>query len=288
MRTSSTKDCSKFKRALKEIFRICERALGALFWVVSVAFAQPSKELIQEMQAMRALTVRMYEEDLIKDFTGFEDCKDFYFYKDAMERHAALFFSLSLDFMDKIPLLQALQPKTPQDREFLRVFKAYESLQLFAILRSYIPSDFDCSDVSPPLAFDATQVTQDFLEVLNLLFAPLLQARKENLNLWDTLKSQTMSVEENDLNALNRRIKEILDDMPNGQKHDPSIQPSLHTFKQLNWYEGTLVDYEEESSKKFVKAFLGVDLEQQPATLLNAYYNSRLKVLWQDIKAHLP
>ncbi|WP_104686263.1 hypothetical protein [Helicobacter felis] len=199
-----------------------------------------------------------------------------------------LFFSLSLDFMDKIPLLQALQPKTPQDREFLRVFKAYESFQLFAILRSYIPSDFDCSDVSPPLAFDATQVTQDFLEVLNLLFAPLLQARKENLNLWDTLKSQTMSVEENDLNALNRRIKEILDDMSNGQKHDPSIQPSLHTFKQLNWYEGTLVDYEEESSKKFVKAFLGVDLEQQPATLLNAYYNSRLKVLWQDIKAHLP
>ncbi|WP_158652875.1 hypothetical protein [Helicobacter felis] len=65
--------------------------MGALFWVVSVAFAQPSKELIQEMQAMRALTVRMYEEDLIKDFTGFEDCKDFYFYKDAMERHAAIF-----------------------------------------------------------------------------------------------------------------------------------------------------------------------------------------------------
>ncbi|WP_041302706.1 hypothetical protein [Helicobacter felis] len=115
--------------------------MGALFWVVSVAFAQPSKELIQDMQAMRALTVRMYEEDLIKDFTGFEDCKDFYFYKDAMERHAALFFSLSLDFMDKIPLLQALQPKTPQDREFLRVFK---STSPFNSLRS-------CVAIFPPI-----------------------------------------------------------------------------------------------------------------------------------------
>ncbi|GMB93344.1 hypothetical protein NHP200010_10600 [Helicobacter bizzozeronii] len=47
-----------------------------------VALSKPAKGLILEIQAMRALTVRMYEEDLIKDFTGFEDCKDFCFYKD--------------------------------------------------------------------------------------------------------------------------------------------------------------------------------------------------------------
>ncbi len=270
------------------------RYLFVCFALIQVAFSQPSKALIQGMQDMRALTVRMYEEDLIKDFTGAEDCKDYYFYRDAMERHASLFFSLALDFMDQIPLLKNLQPKTPQDKEFVKILKVYESFQLFALLRSYIP-DIDCyTYVSPPDAFDATQVTQAFLDGFNLFFAPVFQAQKEGVSLWDTLVSQTTKVGECDYDVCNtyQKIQDSLDSMSERQKNDPAIKSFLRTFKQLDLlssgFENDAFDsYEQESYYKFIKAFLGVDLQQNPAILLDAYYDSRLKVLLQDIYTHL-
>lgn len=270
--------------------------VSALFLIVGVVFASPFKDLIQEMQAMHALTVRMYEEDLIKnfDYTKLQECKDPYFYREAMERHAALFFSLSLDFMGKIPLFQTLQPKTPQDREFLRVLKAYESLQLFAILHSYILFDAACSvDVSPLPAFDATQVTQDFLDLLNLFFAPIFQAHKQGSSLWDTLKNHTQDVGGYDFSKAILDIEDTLDHMPGRQKTDPVIKPLRLIFNSYCKYcyceryfscALGIADYEKEAYDKFIKKFLSVDLQQKPATLLDAYYASRFKVLLQNIQ----
>ncbi|WP_158652457.1 hypothetical protein [Helicobacter felis] len=256
MQTSSTKDCSKFKKTPKEIFRICGRALGALFWVVSVALAQPSKELIQEMQAMRALTVRMYEESLIRHVD--ETCQDPHPYHDTMERHAALFFSLALDFMDKIPLLQTLQLKTPQDKEFVKTLKAYESLQLFANLRGYLPTPDSCENgVSLPDAFDATQVTQNFLDTFNLFFAPVFKAHKEGSSLWDALSSQTLKVRKYNSSV---GISKQLDSLSYGFDDDDLDR-----------------DDEEDTYSRFIKIFLGVDLQQKPAKLLDDYYQAWLK-----------
>ncbi|WP_285657243.1 hypothetical protein, partial [Helicobacter bizzozeronii] len=148
-------------------------------WAVSV-------DLIQEMQQARALMANMYQRAIQEKKD--HDC-NWHLYLDALKKDITPLLEHLQAFINHTPLLQALQPKDPKQAQVIKALKAFEMLQLFKFLRASIP-DIDCYQNSTPALkpFETEQNTQDFLKGLALIYAPLIEAYHQGLDITDYLQ----------------------------------------------------------------------------------------------------
>ncbi|WP_233705235.1 hypothetical protein [Helicobacter bizzozeronii] len=148
-------------------------------WAVSV-------DLIQEMQQARALMANMYQKAI-------QEKKDYgcnwHLYLNALKKDISPLLEHLQAFINHTPLLQTLQPKTPKQAKAIKALKAFEMLQLFKFLRASIP-DIDCYQNSTLALkpFETEQNTQDFLKGLALIYAPLIEAYHQGLDITDYLQ----------------------------------------------------------------------------------------------------
>ncbi len=80
---------------------------------------------------------------------------------------------LGEDFLNQVPLLQEFKPRNKQEAHFVSELKNFEMLHLVALIRGYTTYK------TPPLS----QVINDYLKVLDFIYAPLIEAHKQGLDL---------------------------------------------------------------------------------------------------------
>ncbi|WP_104641252.1 hypothetical protein [Helicobacter bizzozeronii] len=80
---------------------------------------------------------------------------------------------LGEDFLNQVPLLQEFKPRNKQEAHFVSELKNFEMLHLVALIRGYTTYK------TPSLS----QVVNDYLKVLDFIYAPLIEAHKQGLDL---------------------------------------------------------------------------------------------------------
>ncbi|WP_240451676.1 hypothetical protein [Helicobacter sp. L8] len=153
-----------------------------------------STDLIQQMQQARALMVKIY----YKAFK--ERCDRVYasdmVYSTAMQDKARPLVKHLKAFVDHIPLLQTLQPKTPKQAQMIQALKALEMYNLFILLRDSTPEFYcenhtsKCKKMKFPKRvkpFDAKKHTLKFLRGIELTYTPLIEAYHQGLDFTDYL-----------------------------------------------------------------------------------------------------
>ncbi|WP_104733427.1 hypothetical protein [Helicobacter felis] len=152
-------------------------------WAVSV-------DLVQEMRQARALMVKIYYQAFKERCYRVDSDM---LYSNAMQKEAPTLVKHLKAFVNHIPLLQALTPKTPKQAQMIKALKALEMFNLFSFLRTSIPDIDDCKDspehperVKP---FNAKKNASKFLKNVELIYASLLEAYHQDLDITDYLQA---------------------------------------------------------------------------------------------------
>ncbi|WP_233705005.1 hypothetical protein [Helicobacter felis] len=86
---------------------------------------------------------------------------------------------LGYGFIDQIPLLQRLKPRDEAEEHFIAELKKFELMHLFTLLFGSLLDDEGEHPRHTPLK----QVVQDYLKVLDFIYAPLIDAHQQGMNL---------------------------------------------------------------------------------------------------------
>ncbi|WP_233711291.1 hypothetical protein [Helicobacter salomonis] len=159
---------------------ICILLCISPLWATSV-------DLVQEMQQARALMVKIYYQAFKERCNRMDNDM---VYSNAMQDRAPTLVKHLKAFVNHIPLLQALQPKTPKQAQMIQALKALEMFNLAALLHDFIP-DMECRDDSPERVypFNAQKSALEFLKGIELIYTPLLEAYHQGLDITDYLKT---------------------------------------------------------------------------------------------------
>ncbi|WP_233711794.1 hypothetical protein [Helicobacter salomonis] len=146
--------------------------------------------LVQEMQQARALMVKIYYQAFKERCERVESDM---LYSNAMQKEAPTLVKHLKAFVNHIPLLQAFQPKTPKQAQMIQALKALEMFNLFTFLRTSIPDIDDCKN-SPErpervYPFNAQKNALEFLKGIELMYASLLEAYHQGLDITDYLQA---------------------------------------------------------------------------------------------------
>ncbi|WP_104751082.1 hypothetical protein [Helicobacter salomonis] len=210
--------------------------------VVQLALGQPPQAFLQKFNALYGLMVKNYEEGLINGLGGVRFiCDNPNRYQNSMRRHAIATFALALDMMNQVPLFQTFKPRTPQEAHLLRTIKVYEAMQVLLVLSENIP-DSDCAEILDVPSFDTTTSAQSFLNSWDFVYAPLFKKHQEGVD-----------------------ILKILENLPKSQPNDIEGSPDDDMSFDSDG---------QKAYRAFSQKFLGVDFNQKPAILLDAYYES--------------
>ncbi|WP_121022289.1 hypothetical protein [Helicobacter vulpis] len=86
---------------------------------------------------------------------------------------------LGYRFINQIPLLQRLKPRDEAEEHFIAELKKFELMHLFTLLFGSLLDDEGEHPRHTPLK----QVVQDYLKVLDFIYAPLIDAHQQGMNL---------------------------------------------------------------------------------------------------------
>ncbi|CRF49310.1 hypothetical protein HHE03_09150 [Helicobacter heilmannii] len=128
---------------------------------------------------------------------------------------------LTEQFFNQVPLLQRFKPRNAQEKRFISALKQFEMLHLFALMNGYI----NVERHRPPFA----QVISDYLKVLDFIYAPLLQAHQEGLDL--NSYTQALSALQSDPADWDKMVQYFIDNQQISPKPMLPVQAFFKDFK---------------------------------------------------------
>ncbi|CCB79072.1 hypothetical protein HBZC1_00860 [Helicobacter bizzozeronii CIII-1] len=258
---------------------ICILLFISPLWAVSV-------DLVQEMQQARALVVKIYYQDFKERCDRVDNGM---VYSHAMQREAPALVKHLKAFVNHIPLLQSFQPKTPQQARAIQALKALEMFNLAALLRDSTPGIDDCNDspehperVKP---FNAKKNASKFLKNIEVIYAPLLEAYYQGLDMADYLQALHAKFDPLFLYNYwsNMQTQEDILNMTKGAK-TPTMRHFFKDFAYINvrndlsGYNTNIFDVEPTSQNFLQDQIISVmGVKVQDLELWVTYYQARTK-----------